>query len=287
MFAPLVLGRLRRASIAGLAAGSLGVALAAVGLGLWGFVTAAAISAPFVAFVVDVRPPGHPLRRRRLQQRPIGRSGARGRLRAAMRVARRDRAASGGALAYVQGGNVEVTELTRECTRVGRNFNAHIRFEAPFVSGRHALFIKGEEGVRVLDDDSRYGVLVNGERIESRLLNDGDEIQLGNVLLIYLGAATMADDFARARAQAAEVLRDHDPHRSLMAGLQVDDEWSRAMLLALASPGVGFEEISPYRMSHSGWRRLARTILRRLGDGNWSAGSTLGEHDEQRRHQRA
>jgi pSer/pThr/pTyr-binding forkhead associated (FHA) protein len=43
--------------------------------------------------------------------------------------------------------------------------------------------------VRVLDDRSLNGVFVNGERIEGRLLRDGDEIIVGRYRLSYLVAS--------------------------------------------------------------------------------------------------
>jgi hypothetical protein len=45
-----------RASIAGLIGGAVGLALAASGLGLWGFVLAGALIAPFVGFLIDLTP---------------------------------------------------------------------------------------------------------------------------------------------------------------------------------------------------------------------------------------
>jgi pSer/pThr/pTyr-binding forkhead associated (FHA) protein len=43
--------------------------------------------------------------------------------------------------------------------------------------------------VRVLDDRSLNGVFVNGERVEWRVLSDGDEIVVGRYRLHFLEAA--------------------------------------------------------------------------------------------------
>jgi pSer/pThr/pTyr-binding forkhead associated (FHA) protein len=48
--------------------------------------------------------------------------------------------------------------------------------------------------VRVLDDRSLNGVFVNGERVEWRVLQDGDEIVVGRYRLQFLEAAADADD---------------------------------------------------------------------------------------------
>ena len=76
--------------------------------------------------------------------------------------------------------------LTREWTRIGRSLAADVRFDDPTVSRRHALIVRQPDGVRVLDDRSLNGVFVNGERIEGRLLADGDEIIVGRYRLNFL-----------------------------------------------------------------------------------------------------
>ncbi len=79
-----------------------------------------------------------------------------------------------------------IAPLTREWTRIGRSLAADVRFDDPTVSRRHALIVRQPDGVRVLDDRSLNGVFVNGERIEGRLLQDGDEIIVGRYRLSYL-----------------------------------------------------------------------------------------------------
>jgi pSer/pThr/pTyr-binding forkhead associated (FHA) protein len=81
--------------------------------------------------------------------------------------------------------------LTREWTRIGRSLAADIRFDDPTVSRRHALIVRQPDGVRVLDDRSLNGVFVNGERVEWRTLEDGDEILVGRYRLSYLDVASV------------------------------------------------------------------------------------------------
>ena len=76
-------------------------------------------------------------------------------------------------------GVVRVVPLAREWTRIGRSLAADVRFDDPTVSRRHALIVRQADGVRVLDDRSLNGVFVNGERVEWRMLADGDEIVVG------------------------------------------------------------------------------------------------------------
>ena len=100
-------------------------------------------------------------------------------------------------LAWYDGGDVRVASLEREWTRVGRSLAADVRFDDPTVSRRHALIVRQADGVRVLDDRSLNGVFVNGERVEWRVLSDGDEIVVGRYRLHFLEAVeqeTAADE---------------------------------------------------------------------------------------------
>lgn len=102
-------------------------------------------------------------------------------------------------IVYEESGELKVVPLTREWTRVGRSLAADVRFDDPTVSRRHALIVRQPDGVRVLDDRSLNGVFVNGERIEWRVLKDGDEILVGRYRLGFLSAgAVSAEPFAHA-----------------------------------------------------------------------------------------
>jgi hypothetical protein len=89
-------------------------------------------------------------------------------------------------LAWQDGGETSVVPLTGEWTRIGRSLAADIRFDDPTVSRRHALIVRGPDGVRVLDDRSLNGVFVNGRRVEWSALADGDEILVGRHALRFL-----------------------------------------------------------------------------------------------------
>jgi pSer/pThr/pTyr-binding forkhead associated (FHA) protein len=95
-------------------------------------------------------------------------------------------------LAYEEGGELRTVPLEREWTRVGRSLAADVRFDDPTVSRRHALIVRQADGVRVLDDRSLNGVFVNGERVEWRTLEDGDEIVVGRYRLVFVDVAPAA-----------------------------------------------------------------------------------------------
>src|SRR3954463_15742226 len=106
-------------------------------------------------------------------------------------------------LAWTEGGRVHVAPLEREWTRVGRSLAADVRFDDPTVSRRHALIVRQADGVRVLDDRSLNGVFVNGERVEWRVLADGDEIVVGRYRLHFLEAVADAAPEGAAPLEAA------------------------------------------------------------------------------------
>lgn len=103
---------------------------------------------------------------------------------------------------YEDDDETKVVALTREWTRIGRSLAADVRFDDPTVSRRHALVVRQPDGVRVLDDRSLNGVFVNGERVEWRTLNDGDEILVGRYRLTFVSTRTeLADESDQAQVQ--------------------------------------------------------------------------------------
>ena len=104
----------------------------------------------------------------------------------------RARALTGGPgeyLALDDGDGLRVVPLTREWTRIGRSLAADVRFDDPTVSRRHALLVRQADGIRVLDDRSLNGVFVNGERVDWRIVHDGDQIVVGRYRLHFLVGA--------------------------------------------------------------------------------------------------
>ena len=92
----------------------------------------------------------------------------------------------GGYLAYEEEERVRVVMLQEGWTRVGRSLSAHVRFDDPTVSRRHALVNYQEDAVRILDDRSLNGVFVNGARVDMRELEDGDQVAIGRFNLHFI-----------------------------------------------------------------------------------------------------
>jgi hypothetical protein len=93
---------------------------------------------------------------------------------------------AGDYLAFEDDERVRVVPLQEGWTRVGRSLSAHIRFDDPTVSRRHALVYRDDDGARILDDRSLNGVFRNGERVELAELEDGDEIGIGRFRMFFV-----------------------------------------------------------------------------------------------------
>ena len=92
-------------------------------------------------------------------------------------------------LVFEERGETRTVELRRDWTRIGRSLAADVRLDDPTISRRHALIVRGPDGLRVMDDRSLNGVFVNDERVEWRTLADGDQIVVGRFRLHFLDLA--------------------------------------------------------------------------------------------------
>ena len=89
-------------------------------------------------------------------------------------------------LAIEDGDGVLLVALDRPVLHLGRSTSADILLDDATVSRRHAVITReGEESV-LLDDRSRNGVLLNGERVSRAVLRHGDQIQIGRVVMRFL-----------------------------------------------------------------------------------------------------
>jgi pSer/pThr/pTyr-binding forkhead associated (FHA) protein len=71
-------------------------------------------------------------------------------------------------------------------TYIGRSEESNIRVQRPSVSRQHALISSGAAGFTIQDLHSQNGTYINGERItESRMLNDGDRVVLGDAEFLF------------------------------------------------------------------------------------------------------
>ena len=68
---------------------------------------------------------------------------------------------------------------------IGRNPDCHLVLEDDFSSGRHARIFPAQGGWGVEDLGSTNGTFVNGERVDSEHLRDGDQVTIGRTSMTY------------------------------------------------------------------------------------------------------
>ena len=76
-------------------------------------------------------------------------------------------------------------EISASVTHIGRGMTADVRLDDHTVSARHAIVVMRADRVRILDDRSTNGTVVNGRRVDEADLRDGDVVVLGRVVLTY------------------------------------------------------------------------------------------------------
>jgi len=80
--------------------------------------------------------------------------------------------------------------LDVDVTTAGRHPNAEIFLDDVTVSRKHAEFRRGATGFTVTDLASLNGTYLNGQRVDSAPLSDGDEVQVGKFRLTFYSAST-------------------------------------------------------------------------------------------------
>ncbi len=106
----------------------------------------------------------------------------------------------------------------RRAHRLGRAEDADIRVSDPSVSRVHAICIvasrEGRLGVRIQDNGSTNGVLVNGKTVAEQALISGDKVRLGDILLRF---EWMAEEEVRYHSDVSERVRQAE--RDHLTGL--------------------------------------------------------------------
>ncbi len=70
-------------------------------------------------------------------------------------------------------------------TTIGRSPDCGIFLDDVTVSRRHAVLTERDDGFFIADQGSLNGTFVNRKRVESALLEDGDELQIGKYRLTF------------------------------------------------------------------------------------------------------
>jgi hypothetical protein len=89
-------------------------------------------------------------------------------------------------LAIEDGETVLLMSIDRPILHIGRSPSADIVLDDATVSRRHAVVATQDGETVLLDDRSRHGVIVNGERVQRAVLHNGDTIHVGSVAMRYV-----------------------------------------------------------------------------------------------------
>jgi len=82
-------------------------------------------------------------------------------------------------------GTVRTISLYRKETVIGRDPEAHIHLSSKRASRQHAFFRVHGTDCLLVDNDSLHGVRLNGVKVHSAVLHDGDVIQAGDNVFVY------------------------------------------------------------------------------------------------------
>ena len=75
--------------------------------------------------------------------------------------------------------------LEQESLSIGRDPGNQLHIDDPALSRRHCMVIREGEKFKVRDLDSLNGTYVNQARIKEQVLNHGDQVALGDTVLIF------------------------------------------------------------------------------------------------------
>lgn len=100
-------------------------------------------------------------------------------------------------------------ELGERALALGRDARNEIRILDSEVSRLHATVQRVKDDFVLTDRNSSNGTFVNGTAIRSHVMVDGDQIQLGNTLLLF--SDTSDEAWHDKAAERVNILRRHDP----------------------------------------------------------------------------
>jgi transcriptional regulator with GAF, ATPase, and Fis domain len=88
-------------------------------------------------------------------------------------------------------------------TSIGRSLESHIRLDEPGIAWHHCLVQPVGDRYRILDRKSGIGTFVNGKRVSEHTLEPGDQVSIGETVLLY-------------REEPAAALANTSPRQTLL-----------------------------------------------------------------------
>lgn len=116
---------------------------------------------------------------------------------------------------FVIRGNDQGTrfELDEPILRLGRDSSGAIQIHDTEVSRQHAEIRQTDKTITISDLNSSNGTFVNGQRIRRHLLASGDQVQIGQTLMLYTGPSDEPEeDLAQTINIATAPPTDEESH---------------------------------------------------------------------------
>jgi two-component system, cell cycle response regulator len=117
---------------------------------------------------------------------------------------------------------------------IGRGSTCELILDADSVSRQHAIVEFSGGSYRLLDKGSTNGTFVNHHRIRERVLNDGDQIQIGKALLKYLAGGNIEAVYH----EEFERLMHHDGLTGARTKASFEEAYRIALMVERSKPKV-------------------------------------------------
>lgn len=147
-----------------------------------------------------------------------------------------------------QGRRFDLNETT---TGIGRDPGNRIHLKDAEVSRKHAKIVYSEGEYEILDGESVNGVFVNGRRVKQHALKNGDQVLLGQTLLLFANRPPTEKDF-----------RATDPDTLSIPAGALNDE-NHEIVRAISSI-TGQAIHSPMSTDFKGWSDEAEAHLKMM-----------------------
>jgi len=85
-------------------------------------------------------------------------------------------------------------ELVDDEVKIGRELDNVLRLADPSISRHHAVIRRNESGFEIQDLGSSNGVLLNGAKVQSSPLQDGDRVTLGQIQMTFVDPKPVVEE---------------------------------------------------------------------------------------------
>lgn len=102
-------------------------------------------------------------------------------------------------------------ELVDAEVRIGRELDNALRLSDPSISRHHAVIRRTVDGYEVEDLQSSNGVLVNGTKVQTLALQDGDRVTLGQVHMTFVNPQVAESPLGTVRMNLEDMAKIQAP----------------------------------------------------------------------------